>query len=247
MSNTSNPRLLFKNRLLATLPAAEMSFLQPHLEPVAFMPGDIVYQAGDTIRHVYFPNNGMISLLSVTEQGQTVEVGFTGYEGMVGLPVLLGQTEMPYQAMVQVKAECLRIETKHILKIFNQCGGFHDIALRYFYVVVKQISQTCVCNHFHTIEARLCRWLSVMCERSEDKHLSLTQEFLSQMLGVQRTSIGMIAQSMQLAGIIRYRRGKIEIVDDERLKNAACECFKIVKEEQERFINEKKFSVMSDT
>lgn len=228
------------------MPEAEMSYLQPYLEPVSLAPGVILYQAGDTIRHVYFPNNGMVSLLSVTEQGQTVEVGFTGYEGMVGLPALLGQTEMPYQAMVQVKADCLRVETKHILKLFGQCGGFHDTALRYFYVVVKQISQTCVCNHFHTIEARLCRWLTVMRERSENKQLSLTQEFLSQMLGVQRTSIGMIAQSMQMAGIIRYRRGKIEIVDDERLKNAACECFKIVKDEQERFLNDKNFPAMSD-
>jgi CRP-like cAMP-binding protein len=147
---------------------------------------------------------------------------------------------------VQVKADCLRIETKHILKLFRQCGVFHDVALRYLYVVVKQISQTCVCNHFHTIEARLCRWLTVMRERSDNKQLSLTQEFLSQMLGVQRTSIGMIAQSMQMAGIIRYRRGKIEIVDDERLKRAACECFRIVKEEQEKFVNDKNFAAMSD-
>ena len=246
MSNTSSTRLLFKNRLLTALPEAEINFLQPYLESVSFTPGHIVHQAGDTIRYVYFPNNGMVSLLSVTEQGQTVEVGFTGSEGMVGLPILLGQTEMPYQAMVQVKAECLRVETKHILKLFKQCGGFHDIALRYLYVVVKQISQTCVCNHFHTIEARLCRWLTVMNERSENNQLSLTQEFLSQMLGVQRTSIGMIAQSMQMAGIIRYRRGKIEIVDGERLKNAACECFKIVRDEQERFVNDKNFPAMSD-
>ena len=228
------------------MPDSELNFLQPHLEPVSFAPGTIIYQAGDFMRHTYFPQNGMVSLLSVTEQGQTVEVGFTGYEGMVGLPVLLGQTEMPYQAMVQVKADCLRVETKHILDLFSRCGAFHDVVLRYFYVVVKQISQTCVCNHFHTIEARLCRWLTVMRERSGDKHLTLTQEFLSQMLGVQRTSIGMIAQSMQLAGIIRYRRGKIEIVDDERLKNAACECFFIVREEQEKFLNDKNFPVMSD-
>lgn len=246
MSNTTNLRLLFKNRLLTSLSDAELGFLQPHLEPVSFSPGHIIHQAGDTIRYIYFPNNGMVSLLSVTEQGQTVEVGFTGSEGIVGLPILLGQTEMPYQAMVQVKADCLRIEVKHILKLFNQCGSFHDIALRYLYVVIKQISQTCVCNHFHTIEARLCRWLTVMHERSENKQLSLTQEFLSQMLGVQRTSIGMIAQSMQMAGIIRYRRGKIEIVDAERLKNAACECFKIVRDEQERFINDKNFPAMSD-
>lgn len=242
MSNTSNPRLLIKNRLLTALPAVEADHLLPHLEPVTYIPNTLLYQAGDTVRHVYFPNNGMVSLLSVTEQGQTVEVGFTGFEGMVGLPVLLGQTEMPYQAMVQVKADCLRVETKHVLKLFKRCGAFHDIVLRYFYVVVKQISQTCVCNHFHTIEARLCRWLAVMHERSENNHLALTQEFLSQMLGVQRTSIGMIAQSMQTAGIIRYRRGKIEIVDDERLKKAACECFQIVREEQERFINDKIFS-----
>lgn len=246
MSNTTNLRLLFKNRLLIALSDAELEFLQPHLESVSFTPGHIIHQAGDTIRHLYFPNNGMVSLLSVTEQGQTVEVGFTGNEGIVGLPILLGQTEMPYQAMVQVKADCLRVEVKHILKLFSQCGNFHDIALRYLYVVLKQISQTCVCNHFHTIEARLCRWLTVMHERSENKQLSLTQEFLSQMLGVQRTSIGMIAQSMQMAGIIRYRRGKIEIVDAERLKNAACECFKIVKDEQERFINDKNFPAMSD-
>lgn len=245
MSDTSNTRLLIKNRLLAALPNSELNFLQPHFEPVSFMPGHIIYEAGDKVHYVYFPNNGMVSLLSVTEQGQAVEVGFTGSEGMVGLPVLLRQDEMPYQSMVQVKADCLRVETKHILKLFNRCGEFHDIVLRYFYVVVKQISQTCVCNHFHTIEARLCRWLTVMSERSGDKHLSLTQEFLSHMLGVQRTSIGMIAQSMQMAGIIRYRRGKIEIVDAERLKNAACECYFIVKEEQERFINDKNFPAMS--
>lgn len=220
--------------------------MKPHLELISFPPGTILYQAGDTIRHNYFPCNGMVSLLSVTEQGQTVEVGFTGFEGMVGLPVLLGQTEMPYQAMVQVKADCWRVDTKPVLELFGRCGAFHDIVLRYFYVVVKQISQTCVCNHFHTIEARLCRWLTVMRERSGDKHLTLTQEFLSHMLGVQRTSIGMIAQSMQNQGIIRYRRGKIEIVDDERLKHAACECFFIVREEQEKFVSDKNFPVMSD-
>jgi CRP-like cAMP-binding protein len=246
MSNTANFRLTLNNRLLSVLPAGEIDFLTPHLEPVSFTPGDMLFQAGDSIRHVYFPNNGMVSLLSVTEAGQTVEVGFTGYEGMVGLPILLGRNDMPYQAMVQVKADGFRVESKVILDLFNQCGTFHKIALRYFYVVFKQISQTCVCNHFHTIEARLCRWLSVMCERSNNQHLSLTQEFLSHMLGVQRTSIGMIANTLQNAGVIRYRRGKIEITDYERLKNSACECFSIVRDEQEKFLNDKNFSAMSD-
>jgi CRP-like cAMP-binding protein len=246
MSNTSNPRPFLKNRLLTALPEAELKFLEPHLEAVSLAPGSLLYQAGDTIRHVYFPNNGMISMLSVTEQGQSVEVGFAGFEGMIGLPALLRQSETPYQAMVQVKSDCLRVESKHLLKLFDQCGAFHDVALRYLYLVFKQLSQTCICNHYHTIEARLCRWLAVIRERSGDKQLTLTQEFLAQMLGVQRTSIGMIAQSMQMAGIIRYRRGKIEIVDDERLKNAACECFSIVSEEQEKFIRDKNFPAMSD-
>jgi CRP-like cAMP-binding protein len=245
MSDTSEFRLSLQNRLLSALPAEELDFLKPHLEAVDFATGDIVLQTGDAIHHVYFPDDGMVSLLSVTEQGQTIEVGFTGVEGVVGLAVFLGRNEMPYQAMVQVPFSGFRVEAKVALKLFKRCGTFHDIALRFIYVVFKQISQTCVCNHFHTIEARLCRWLSVMHERSKNNPLSLTQEFLSQMLGVQRTSIGQIANTLQNQGIIRYRRGKIEIVDYERLQQSACECFFIIKKEYEDFRNDKNFPVMS--
>jgi CRP-like cAMP-binding protein len=245
MSDTSNPRLSLKNRLLSALPAEEMDFLKSNLEPVTISSGSIIFQQGDPIHYIYFPNNGMISLLSVTEQGQTVEVGYTGFEGMVGLPILLGRNEMPYQAMVQVASECLRVDSKLIVDLFNRGGVFNHIVLRLLFVILKQASQICVCNHFHTIEARLCRWLTIMHERSRNGHLSLTQEFLSQMLGVQRTSIGMIAKSLQNAGIIRYSRGKIEITDYERLKQNACECFFIIKDEQEKFLNDKNFPVMS--
>lgn len=236
MSNTSNSRLLLQNRLLSVLPPVEFDILKPHLESVSFSHGDILFRPGDSIRHVYFPNNGMISLLSVTEQGNTVEVGFIGYEGIVGLPVILGQNEMPHQAMAQVAADCFRIESKVIVNLFKKGGVFHDTVLSYVYVVLKQISQTCVCNHFHTIEARLCRWLTVMCELADDKHLSLTQEFLSEMLGVQRTSVGLIANALQSRGIIRYSRGKIEIVDLDRLKGSVCECYHIVKEDYDNFL-----------
>jgi CRP-like cAMP-binding protein len=247
MSKTSDyRRLSVQNRLLSALPAEEFDFLKPHLEALSLSRGDIIFQAGDAIRHVYFPNNGMVSLLSVTEEGQTVEIGFTGFEGMVGLPILLSRNEMPYQAMVQVAADCFRVEAKTILKLFGRCGTFHDVVLRYMYVMLRQVSQTCVCNHFHTIEARLCRWLTVMHEHSRNGHLSLTQEFLSNMLGVQRTSIGMIANTLQNDGIIRYSRGKIEIVDYERLKQCACECFFIIKKEYEEFRGDKNFPVMSD-
>lgn len=243
MTNTFDSRLLIRNRLLSVLPDEELDVLKPHIEPVSFTRGDILYQAGDAIRYAYFPNSGMVSLLSVTEQGQTVEVGFTGNEGMVGLPLVLAQREMAYQAMVQVASDCFRADAAAVLKLFKRCGVFHDIVLRYSYVVLKQITQTCVCNHFHTIEARLCRWLTVMQERSggAGSHLSLTQEFLAHMLGVQRTSVGMIANTLQNKGVIRYSRGKIEIVDFERLKQLACECYFSVKDEYEKFLNDKNF------
>lgn len=240
MFDTLDNRLFFRNKLLSSLPVEEIDFLKTHLELIEFSTGDIIFQAGDAIDYVYFPLNGMISLLSVTEQGQTIEVGFVGWEGLIGLPVLLGKNEIPYQALTQAPTQCLRVKSRIAVQLFKRQGMFHDVVLRYFYVILKQISQTCVCNHFHKIEARLCRWLTVMSERSGNKHLILTQEFLSHMLGVQRTSIGMIAASLQSKGIIRYNRGKMEILDFEKLKSSACVCYEIVKEEHEKFIAGKK-------
>ncbi len=246
MFDTSKARFSLRKRLLSSLPAKEIDFLKPHLEPVRHSIGDVIFQAGDEIRHVYFPENGMISLLSVTEQGQAVEVGYTGFEGLVGISLFLEQTEMPYQALTQAPTEAFRVEAKIITQLFKQRGDFHDVALRYFYLMLRQISQTCICNHFHKIEARLCRWLTVMSERSKDKNLVLTQEFIAHILGVQRTSIGMIAAALQSAGIIRYSRGKVEILDYERLKKCACECYAIVREEQRKFTGDKKIFAMSD-
>ena len=240
MFDTSATSLSFRNRLLSSLPAGEIGLLKPHLEPVMLSTGDIVFQAGDSIPHVYFPENGMISLLSVTEQGQAIEVGYTGYEGLVGISIFLERDEMPYQALVQAPTEALRAESKIVINLFNRQGEFHDIVLRYFYVILKQISQTCICNHFHKIETRLCRWLTVMSERSGNKNLVLTQEFLAHILGVQRTSIGMIAASLQSEGIIRYSRGKVEILDLKRLKKNACECYEIVSREHKKFISDEK-------
>lgn len=247
MLDAPNLRLSVQNRLLSVLPEEEFDHLYPHLEQASFSRGTIISQAGDDVNRCYFPNDGMISLLSVTEQGHTVEVGFAGYEGMLGVPVLLGQKEMPYQALVQVKCDCLVIDAKHVRSLFDRGGKFHDIALRYLYVLLRQVGQTCVCNHFHTIEARLCRWLSVIFERSSNNHLVLTQEFLAHMLGVQRTSIGLIANTLQQKGIIRYSRGKIEILDPINLKQRACECYFAVNDEYDRFLNDKNFGLMSDT
>lgn len=240
-------RLSFQNRLLSVLPVEELEYLTPHLEPVSFPRGTAINQAGDDVTRCYFPNEGMISLLSVTEQGHAVEVAFTGSEGMLGLPVILGQNEMPYQALVQVKCEGFSIEPKHVRELFDRGGVFHDVALRFLYVMIRQVGQTCVCNHFHTIEARLCRWLTVMGERSNNSHLVLTQEFLAHMLGVQRTSIGLIANSLQQKGVIRYSRGKVEILQPDELKQLACECYSVVNDEYQKFLTDKNFRVMSGT
>jgi CRP-like cAMP-binding protein len=247
MLDAPNLRLSVQNRLLSVLPEEEFDFLSPHLEVMSFPRGTSINQAGDDLTRCYFPNDGMISLLSVTEQGHAVEVGFIGSEGMLGLPIILGQNEMPYQALVQVKSDCLSVEPKYVRELFDRGGVFHDVALRFLYVMIRQVGQTCVCNHFHTIEARLCRWLTVMCERSDNNHLVLTQEFLAHMLGVQRTSIGLIANSLQHNGVIRYSRGKVEILRPDELKNLACECYSVVNDEYQKFLTDKNFQVMSGT
>lgn len=228
MHDVSTAPSQIANRLLAILPPEEFAFLQSHLELVAFPNGHFVALAGDSLKKVYFPNSGMISLLAETHNGAAVEVGFTGVEGMVGTPLLFGKNAMPYQALVQSPSEGYVADIARVRQLFAMNGLFHDAVLRYAYLIIRQITQSAVCNHFHTIEARLCRWLTVMCERSGRTDLRLTHEFLAHMLGVQRTSVSSIAVELQRSGIINYRRGHIEIVDFDRLRASACECYRIM-------------------
>jgi CRP-like cAMP-binding protein len=219
------------NRLLSAISDRELALLRPHLEHVALKPGTILGEPGDAVKYCYFPTSGMISLLSVTEGGGTVEVAYVGREGMAGIGSVMDGKEMLYQMLVQAETECFVAPAGRVRDVFLEGGPFHDLLLRYIYALLKQMVQTCVCNHFHTIEARLCRWLSVMCERSGHRHLVLTQEFLAHMLGVQRTSIGLIANGLQRDGVIRYSRGRLEVLDYERLRRSACECYWIVNAE----------------
>lgn len=225
------------NRLLSALPKEEFVLIQPHLKTCSFRLGQIIYNEGDAINNIYFPKFGMISLLSVTQNGHAVEVGYTSNEGMLGLPIVLGRNEMPYQAMAQSKVECFYVESEIIVQLFGELEVFHNIVLRYVFALMKQLSQTGVCNHFHTIETRLCRWLLIMRQNAKSDTMQLTQEFLSHMLGVQRTSIGFVAGALQTAGIIRYRRGKLEILDIERLEECACECYHIVEDEYNKYLH----------
>jgi len=247
MHDTPHARLAIENAILSALPPVEFEFLVARMQPVSLATGTIIAHAGDAMRRCYFPSTGMVSLLSVTEHGKAVEVGFTGFEGVVGLPVILGKNEMPYQALVQAQSDGFSIDSQAVLQLFQRPGVFHDAVLRYAFVVLRQVTQTAACNHFHTIHARLCRWLTVMCERSENTHLSLTQEFLAHMLGVQRTSIGMIASSMQADGLINYRRGRVQVLDLDGIRDAACECYFVIRTEHAEYLRDRRFRNVSET
>lgn len=246
MHDASDVRHPIHNRILSLLPPAEFAVVQPYLTGVIYEPATMLARAGDTIRTCFFPNSGMVSLLCVTEQGRSIEAGYIGFEGMVGLSVILGKNEMEYDALVQAPTDGFMVDATIVRELFNRHAVFHDVILRFSYVVLKQMAQTCVCNHFHTIEARLCRWLTVMCERSGNRRLRVTQEFLAHMLGVQRTSIGFIASELQRSGCIRYARGRVEILDLDRLRASACDCYRIIKDECELFLEDHRFSSMSD-
>lgn len=246
MRDGNHDRHPIHNRILSLLPPAELALISPHLKFEEFPPTTLLARAGDLVHTCYFPNSGMISLLCVTEQGRSVEAGFAGLEGMIGLPVIFGNREMPYDALVQAPTSGFTVNAMVVQKLFKRGEVFHDAVLRFAYLVLKQMSQTCVCNHFHTIEARLCRWLTVMCERSNNRHLKLTQEFLAHMLGVQRTSIGPITHSLQATGAIRYARGRVEIIDLDRVRARACDCYTVVSEEYRRLLAESGYEAMSD-
>jgi CRP-like cAMP-binding protein len=247
MHDANDDRHPIHNRILSVLPPAEFGFIRPHLKLEEFQPVSMLARAGDIMHTCFFPNSGMVSLLCVTEQGRSVEAGFTGFEGMIGLPVIFGNKEIPYDALVQAPTSGFAVDAAIVKNLFQRGGVFQESILRYTYVVIKQLSQTCVCNHFHTIEARLCRWLTVMCERSNNRHLKLTQEFIAHMLGVQRTSIGSIANALQATGAIRYTRGRVEIIDLDRVRALACDCYAVVAEEYRRLLAEDGYKSMSDS
>ncbi len=226
-----------ENRLLAALPPEEFNRLLPHMEVVHMPQSEVVYEMGETIRDLYFPNTGMISLLSMDASGTTIEVGMVGSEGVLGLPVVLRLSTTPYLAMIQITADVVRIKGSVARDEFDRGGRFQDLLLRYTHVLLTQISQSAVCNRFHTIEKRLCRWLLIARDRVKSDSLNLTQEIIAHMLGTPRTGVTMAAVSLQRAGLISYSRGRITILDRKRMEATSCECYHIIKEAFENFID----------
>ncbi|HEX8633129.1 MAG TPA: Crp/Fnr family transcriptional regulator [Pyrinomonadaceae bacterium] len=236
MPSVKEPNTAFGNGLLTALPPPEYERLSPHLKLVRLTPGKILCNAGDLVSYAYFPKVGMISLLSITEDGRSIEVAMIGNEGMMGVPIILRSRVAPYQMMVQLAGNALRIRENVLRVEFDRGGKLQDLLLRYTHSVLIQVAQPATCNRFHTVEERLCRWLLVSRDRVQTDSLHLTQEFLSHMLGVPRTSVTMIAVNLQKEGFIRYNRGRITILDRSGLEAASCECYRRVREGSSNFL-----------
>ncbi len=221
----------YENYLLAALPDEEYQRLAPHLELVRLTPRKILYEPGYNVRYAYFLKSGMVSLLSTTQDGRSVEVAMLGNEGLVGVPIIFGVSRAPYRSMVQLQGNAMRIKAEALHGEFKRGGQLKDLLLYYAHTLVTQIAQSAACNRFHTVEQRLCRWLLVSRDCVQIDTLHLTQEFISHMLGVPRTSVTAIAGILQKEGVIRHSRGKLTILNRQYLEASSCECYRLVRAE----------------
>ena len=236
MSTHQEARAQIVNRLLAKLPGEELEDLRPHLEPVSLSHAQYLIAPNRPILYVYFPINALASLVTVLEDGSTVEAGSVGREGMVGIPVLLGAGKTPMQTLVQIPGEALRVKAEVIKEAFDKGGALHDLLHRYVHTLFVVASQSAACNRRHHVDARLCRWLLMSSDGVASNELALTQEFLATMLGVRRAGVTQAALHLQEAGLIDYNRGRIRILDREKLEAATCECYRMVKDEYDRLL-----------
>jgi len=227
-----------ENRILIALPARERNRLFPQLQPLSLELGEVLCEPGEAMRHAYFPDTALISLLSLSENGESTEVGLLSNEGVLGIPIFLGSRNIPFRAVVQSSGRAHRMKAGLLKTEFDECGPLHNLLLRYVHLLVVQTSQTGACNRFHTLRQRLCRWLLASRDRTKSNELHFTQEFLSQVLGNNRTGTTEAAASLKRAGLIQYSRGHITILDYEGLQLAACECHQIVKREYQRLFSE---------
>jgi CRP-like cAMP-binding protein len=223
------------NHILSGLPRKDYARILPYLTPVTLEFGQVLYEPGTVEQWAYFLETAIVSSLFLAADGTSIEVSSVGMEGMIGVPTVLKSRSVPYRIVVQQPGTALRIKADVIRKEFDRCGALHTSLLNYVHILIVQLSQSSVCNRFHTIRERLCRWLLASHDRATSNELRFTQEFLAQMLGVNRGSANEAASALQTAGLIRYRRGRITIHDRAGLEAAACECYHLVKAEFNRF------------
>jgi len=225
-----------RNKILAALPPDEFGRMEAKLKPVRLELGETVYMPEQKMEYVYFITRGVVSLLAALENGATVEAGVIGPEGMVGIPVVLGADSTPNQALVQGEGEALRMSSNDVRIEFRNGGKLRDLTLRYTHTLFTQVAQTAACNRLHSIEQRLARWLLLTQDRVDSHEFVLTQDFLSRMLGVRRAGVSVAATTLKQAGLIDYHRGTMMVVDRKGLENYSCECYGIVRDEYDRYL-----------
>jgi CRP-like cAMP-binding protein len=222
------------NRLLAALPAKEYQRLLPELEPVKLTFAQIVYAPGDTIRHVYFPNDSIVSLLAAEDHHASLEVGMIGNEGMTGISVFMGVNKSHTLALVQGAGTAVRMKSATLRKESDHVGSFHRLLLRYSHSLLTQMSLSSACNRFHTLNSRLARWLLMTHDRIGTDEFRLTQDFMSNMLGVRREGVNKVAGELQRDDLISYSRGHMEILDRAGLEKISCTCYGIIREDTDQ-------------
>ena len=227
-----------RNHLLAALPAEEFARVAPHLELVTLALGDFLYEPGEQLEHAYFPVTSIVSLHYVTESGASAEVAGVGNEGMVGISLFMGGGTTPSSAVVQTAGQAYRLGRGALKDEFERGGAMQRLMLRYTQALITQMSQTAVCNRHHSVEQQLCRWLLTTLDRVPSGQLVMTQELVASMLGVRREGITEAAGKLQQAGLIRYRRGHIAVLERGGLDTLACECYSVVRTEYLRLFAE---------
>lgn len=226
------------NHLLNAMPASEWQRICPLLEVVNLPLGQVLYESGAKMSHVYFPLNAIVSLLYVMEDGASAEIAVVGNEGLVGIALFMGGETTPSRAVVQSAGKGYRLPSQVIKEEFNRAGPVMHLLLRYTQALITQMAQTAVCNRHHSLDQHLCRWLLLSLDRLSGNELIMTQELIANMLGVRREGVTEAALKLQKLGIIKYARGHISVIDRPGLEDLVCECYAVVKEEYDRLLPE---------
>jgi CRP-like cAMP-binding protein len=225
-----------QNHLLDALPVHEYEYLIPHLERVSLPLGDIIYDSGGELCHAYFLTTSIVSLLYVTEDGSSTEIAVVGNEGIIGIALFMGGGTMPNRAVVQSAGHAYRISRVLLQQEISRNESLLPILLRYTQALITQMTQTAVCNRHHSVDQQLCRWLLLSLDRLSGSDLSMTQELIANMLGVRREGVTEAAGKLLRAGLIRYQRGHITVLNRTGLEARVCECYQVVKKEYDRLL-----------
>ncbi len=229
-SHKKDSALPFKNHILRALSPEELARLTPKLTKIKMRHGDVLYEVEGKLDFVYFPENSIVSVVGWTEDGRGAEVALIGREGMAGIRAVLGEFRTPYQHVVQLADGGWKLTVEDLLAEFALGGTLRNEILRFISKLMTQVSQTALCNRLHPIEKRLSRWLLMCRDRTERKTLHLTQEFIANMLGANRTTVAITAAELQNAGLIGYSRGNLTVRDPDALEAYSCECYRVIKE-----------------